>query len=73
MNAFINLEECRESMIVTNKESVLMAPLRLEKIRVSYQRIGEEEVDLTTIFDQETIDAIKDSLITIEPMWRYKY
>lgn len=50
-----------------NKEPVLMAPLRLEKIRVSYQRIGEEEVDLTTIFDQETIDAIKDSLITFEP------
>lgn len=36
----------------TNKSS-------LEKIRIFYQRIGEEEVELITILEQETIDAIK--------------
>ena len=42
-----------------NKDPVIIPPLRLEKIRISYQRIGEEEVDLTTIFNQDIINAIK--------------
>lgn len=41
--------------------------MRLEKIRISYQRIGEEEVELTTILNQETIDAIKDSMVLFNP------
>jgi hypothetical protein len=32
-------------------------PIRLEKLKISYQRVGEEEVDLTIIFDQDTIDS----------------
>ena len=50
-----------------NKEPVIVAPLRLEKIRISYQRIGEEEVELTTILEQETIDAIKDAMVSFNP------
>jgi hypothetical protein len=50
-----------------NKEPVIMAPLRLEKIRVTYQRIGEEEVELTTILEQDTIDAIKDAMVVFNP------
>jgi prophage antirepressor-like protein len=64
---FVNLN--RDQMVedTMNKEPVIVTPLRLEKIRISYQRIGEEEVELTTILDQETIDTIKDSLTTFNP------
>jgi hypothetical protein len=50
-----------------NKEPIIVALLRLEKIRISYQRIGEEEIELTTILEQETIDTIKDSLVLFNP------
>lgn len=64
---FVNLN--REQMVedTMNKEPIIMAPLHLEKIRISYQRIGEEEVELTTILEQDTINAIKESLITFNP------
>jgi hypothetical protein len=64
---FVNLN--RDQMVedTMNKEPVTLVPLRLEKIRISYQRIGEEEVELTTILEQETIDAIKDSLVLFNP------
>jgi hypothetical protein len=53
---FVNLN--REQMVedTMNKEPVIVAPL-----------IGEEEVELTTILDQDTIDAIKESLTTFNP------
>jgi hypothetical protein len=50
-----------------NKKPVILTPLRLEKIRISYQRIGEEEVELTTILEQDTIDAIKESMVLFNP------
>ena len=49
------------------KEPVVVVPLRLEKIRISYQRIGEDEVELTTILDQDTIDAIQNAMVTFNP------
>lgn len=64
---FVNLHRDQMVQDTMNKEPVVVVPLRLEKIRVTYQRIGEEEVDLTTIFNQETIDAIKESLTTFNP------
>jgi hypothetical protein len=64
---FVNLH--RDQMVedTMNNEPIIVPPLRLEKIRISYQRIGEEEVDLTTIFNQDTIDAIKESLTSFSP------
>lgn len=64
---FVNLN--REQMVedTMNKEPVVLPPLRLEKIRISYQRIGEEEVELTTILEQDTIDAIKDAMVIYNP------
>jgi hypothetical protein len=64
---FVNLN--RDQMVedTMNKEPVMVVPLRLEKIRISYQRIGEEEINLTTIFDEDTVDAIKDSLTSFNP------
>ena len=50
-----------------NLKPTVITPLRLEKIRISYQRIGEEEVELTTIFNQDVVDAIKDSLLSFNP------
>ena len=64
---FVNLHRDQMVQDTMNKEPVVVVPLRLEKIRVIYQRIGEEEIDLTTIFNQETIDAIKESLTTFNP------
>jgi prophage antirepressor-like protein len=65
--AFVNLN--RDQMVedTMNKEPVIVVPLRLEKLKISYLRIGEDEVELTTILDQNIIDAIKDSLITFFP------
>ena len=59
----------RDQMVedTMNKAPVVVSPLRLEKIRISYQRIGEEEVELTTILEQDTIDAIKDAIISYTP------
>jgi hypothetical protein len=37
------------------------------QLKISYQRVGEEEVDLTIIFDQDTIDAVKDFLVSFSP------
>ena len=50
-----------------NLTPVVMAPIRLEKLRISYQRVGEEEVELTTIFDENVINAVKDSLASFNP------
>lgn len=64
---FVNLNRNQMVEDTINKDPVIIPPLRLEKIRISYQRIGEEEVDLTTIFNQDTINAIKESLISFNP------
>lgn len=68
---FVNMHRDQMVQDTMNKEPVVVTPLRLEKIRVTYQRIGEEEIDLTTIFNQETIDAIKESLTTFNPDNRF--
>jgi hypothetical protein len=49
-----------------NKAPVAVTPVRLEKIKVSYQRVGEEEIELT-IFNRETIDAIRSALEEFSP------
>jgi prophage antirepressor-like protein len=64
---FVNLNRNQMVEDTMNKEPVIVAPLRLEKIRVIYQRIGEEEVELTTILEQDTIDAIKDAMVVFNP------
>jgi prophage antirepressor-like protein len=64
---FVNLNRNQMVEDTMNREPVIMAPLRLEKIRVTYQRIGEEEVELTTILEQDTIDAIKDAMVVFNP------
>ena len=65
--SFVNLN--RDQMVedTMNKPPVTPIPIRLEKLKISYQRVGEEEVDLTIIFDQDTIDAVKDSLVSFNP------
>jgi hypothetical protein len=65
--SFVNLN--RDQMVedTMNREPVIPPPIRLEKLKISYQRVGEEEVEVTTIFDQDTIDAIKESLTSFNP------
>jgi hypothetical protein len=65
--SFVNLN--RDQMVedTMNREPVIPPPIRLEKLKISYQRVGEEEVEITTIFDQDTIDAIKESLVCFNP------
>lgn len=65
--AFVNLNRAQMVEDTLNKEPVVITPLRLEKIRISYQRIGEEEVELTTILDQDTVNAIKDAIVSFSP------
>jgi actin-related protein len=64
---FVNLN--RDQMVedTMNKEPVTPIPIRLEKLKISYQRVGEEEVNLVMIFDQDTIDAVKESLVSFNP------
>ena len=64
---FVNANRKQMVEDTMNKKQTPLTPLRLEKVRISYQRLGEREVDLTTIFDEDTIVAIKDSLETFHP------
>ena len=64
---FVNCNRMRMVEDTMNLKPTVITPLRLEKIRISYQRIGEEEVELTTIFNQDVVDAIKDSLLSFNP------
>ena len=64
---FVNLNRNQMVDDTMNKQPAIPAPVRLEKIRVSYQCIGEDEIEITTIFDQNTIDIIKDSLTSFNP------
>ena len=64
---FVNCNRMRMVEDTINLKPTVITPLRLEKIRISYQRIGEEEVELTTIFNQDVVDAIKDSLLSFNP------
>ena len=69
-NDFLTFVNANRSQMVEdtlNLTPVVIAPIRLEKLRISYQRVGEEEVELTTIFDEDVINAVKDSLASFNP------
>jgi hypothetical protein len=63
---FVNLN--RDQMVedTMNKEPVAVVPIRLEKVRISFQLYGEDEVELSSE-DQQIIDAVKESLTTFFP------
>ena len=63
---FVNLN--RDQMVedTMNKEPVAVVPIRLEKVRISFQLYGEDEVELSSE-DQQIIDAVKESLATFFP------
>ena len=63
--AFVNLN--RDQMVedTMNKTPVTPSPIRLEKLKISYQRVGEDEVELTT-FDQDTISRCRHGGIVID-------
>ena len=64
---FVN--DNREKMVhdTLNAAPQSLDPINLESIRLSYKRFDQEEVDLTTILDSDTIDYIKRSLSTFNP------
>jgi hypothetical protein len=63
---FVNTYRAQIVEDTMNKAPVAATPVRLEKIKVSYQRVGEEEIELT-IFNRETIDAIRSALEEFSP------
>jgi hypothetical protein len=63
---FVNTYRAQIVEDTMNKVPVAATPVRLEKIKVSYQRVGEEEIELT-IFNRETIDAIRSALEEFSP------
>jgi ribosomal protein S7 len=63
---FVNTYRSQIVEDTMNKAPVAATPVRLEKIKVSYQRVGEEEIELT-IFNRETIDAIRSALEEFSP------
>jgi hypothetical protein len=63
---FVNTYRAQIVEDTMNKAPVAVTPVRLEKIKVSYQRVGEEEIELT-IFNRETIDAIRSALEEFSP------
>lgn len=65
--AFVNLNRDQMFEDTLNKKPVSVVPLPLEKIRISLQRVGEDEVEVTTILDQDVIDAIMDSMVLFNP------
>ena len=61
----------REQMVhdTMYKEIVVVSPIQLEQIKVSYLRAGDDEPQLvTTILDQTTIDAIRIAILNFVPV-----